>query len=141
MKQLAKTFLHGHCKPTKLQDFKENRKHFLLNTLNVCRAARTENTALQQLLLPRNNSTNLKNSLYLFNKQRKSVEPSFPTSLQPLIPLLLSITCSFPPAQKWSLIFSLAHLLAMQEGNWQYIAWLSTVHMLLSPVTREVLAQ
>lgn len=47
MKQLAKTFLHGHCKSAELQDFKENCKHVLLNTLNACRA-RTENMLAEQ---------------------------------------------------------------------------------------------
>lgn len=74
-KQLAKAFLHGHCKPAKLKDFKEICKHILLNTLNICRAARTETTALQQLLLLRNNCTNLRNSLNLFNKQKNKWSP------------------------------------------------------------------
>lgn len=75
MKQWAKAFLRSHCKSAELQDSKENCKPILLNTLNVCRAARTENTALQHLLLLRNNCTNLKNSLNLFNKQKNQCSP------------------------------------------------------------------
>lgn len=119
MKQLAKAFLHSHCKPPKLKDFKPKCKLILLSTLNACRGARAENTALQQLLPLWNIQTLWIVLIYLINKRTSRAQ--FPNNFKAPEALLLPSLVLWVHSILMVIFSSLTHL-AIQEVNWQYIA-------------------